>query len=168
MYRQLPNPSLQHVTGTTSSPPLQHVTGTTSKPSTRIHWKAPMVMSVSMILGVVFVFGHHFFYHSLHHTPTNEAVFQQEVNTGIGTAFAFLIRMFLVISVGTAYWQLFWLQVKRKPTSLESLDTLISILENAFKFFNVRTLASFPVLAIVAIVLWYEHSIKVALHYISD
>jgi hypothetical protein len=142
MYAQLPNPSIQSGT-TRPSPPA------------RVHWKAPLVMLSSMVLGIAFTIGHHLFYQSLHHKPTGDAVFAQQINTGIGTAFAFIVRMFLVISVGTAYLQLFWHQVKKRPTSVSQLDTLNSITVNAFQFLRVQTLARFPVMALVALILWY-------------
>jgi hypothetical protein len=142
MYEEVPNPSIEH--GRIISTPRK-----------RIDWKVPAIMSTSMILGVVFIIGHHLFYRSLHHTPTGDAIFAQQINTGIGTAFAFIIRMFLVIAAGTAYWQLFWHQVKKRPTTMSSLDTLNSITLNAFQFFRVRTLFRFPIMALVALILWY-------------
>jgi hypothetical protein len=120
----------------------------------RIHWKAPTTMVSSMVLGIAFIIGHHFFYQSLHLHPTGNVAFAQEVNIGIGTAFTFVVRMFLIVAVATAYWQLFWRQVKQKPTSLSSLDTLHSIMGNAFQFFKVGTLIRFPLLTLVAAILW--------------
>lgn len=121
----------------------------------RIHWRAPAIMVSSLLVGFALVLGHHFFYQSLHLLPTREARFEQQLNTNIGTAFAFVVRMFFVISVATAYWQLFWHQVKARPTPVSTLDTLSSLIENALEFFSVRTLIHFPILAFMAVIIWY-------------
>lgn len=64
-------------------------------------------MVSSLILGFVFIIGHHFFSQSLHHVPTDEAVLEQQVNTDIWTAFTFIIKIFLVVAIVTIYWQSF-------------------------------------------------------------
>ena len=123
-----------------------------------IHWKAPTVMVVSFVLGAIFIAGHHFFYQSLHHTPTGDAIFQQQIGTGIGTAFAFIVKMFLVISVATGYWQVFWHQVKKRPVTIERIDVLSSVLGNALQFCSVRTFGRFPTLALIEkIDFWVIH-----------
>ncbi|TLD39104.1 hypothetical protein E2P81_ATG00091 [Venturia nashicola] len=119
-----------------------------------IHWKAPAIMVSSLLLGFAFILGHHFFNQSLHHTPTGDAVFEQQVNTGIGTAFAFIVRMFLVVAVGTAYWQLFWHQAKARPTPIAELDSMSSIIGSALEFISIRTLLRFPLLAFMATIIW--------------
>lgn len=118
-----------------------------------IHWEAPAIMISSFFAGGVCILGHHFFYQSLNHKPTSDA-FQQQVNTGIGTAFAFLVKMFLVIAVGTGYWQVFWRQMKSRPVQVHRVDVMADILENAFRFLNARTVLSFPLLGFIAAITW--------------
>ncbi|KAE9961771.1 hypothetical protein EG328_001706, partial [Venturia inaequalis] len=49
-----------------------------------IHWKAPAIMVSSSVFGFAFIFGPPFFNQSLHpDTPTGDAVFEQQANTGI-------------------------------------------------------------------------------------
>ena len=148
-YQQLPYPDGQD--GFKPSSRFSSI----APPRQGIHWKAPFVMLSSLLLGIVFIIGHHLFYQSLHHTPTGDAIFEQQVNTGIGTAFAFIVRMFLVIAIGTAYWQLFWHQIRARPTSVAQLDTMSSIISSALEFFSIRTLFRFPVMALMAAFIWY-------------
>jgi hypothetical protein len=119
-----------------------------------IHWRVPATMVASFIIGGIFILGHHLFYQSLHHQATNNAVFQQQINTGIGTAFAFIVKMFLVIAVGTSYWQIFWLQVKKRLVVVERLDILNNILENALQFLSLKTVGKFPLLGLIAAITW--------------
>ncbi|KAF2093384.1 hypothetical protein NA57DRAFT_81312 [Rhizodiscina lignyota] len=119
-----------------------------------VHWQAPVMMVCSLLAGIGFAIGHHFFYQSLHHVPTSDATFEQQVNTAIGTAFAFIVRMFFVLSISMAYWQLFWHDVKAKATQLSIIDSVSSILDNIFEFMSIRTLRKFPLLVLVAALVW--------------
>jgi hypothetical protein len=112
------------------------------------------MMILSFIAGALFILGHHLFYQSLHHKPTSNAVFQQQINTGIGTAFAFIVKMFLVISVGTGFWQIFWLQIRRRPVLIERVDVLTGVLEDSSGFLSVKTIGQFPILFLVAAITW--------------
>lgn len=80
--------------------------------------------------------------------------FSQQVNLALGTAFAFVVKMFFTISIGTAYWQVFWHAVKANAITLSRIDTLSSVLGNVLEFFHVRTFARFPVLFILAALAW--------------
>ncbi|KAK5744823.1 hypothetical protein LTR17_001900 [Elasticomyces elasticus] len=82
-----------------------------------VPWRAPATMIASLLAACALAISHHFFYASLDGThvapPQTEGVRQslvsrQQLNTGGGTALAFLVKMFLVLSVSTAYTQVFW------------------------------------------------------------
>jgi hypothetical protein len=51
--------------------------------------------------------------------------------------------MFLVIAVGIGYWQIFWLQVRKRRVAVERMDVLNDILENALQFLSLRPLGDF-------------------------
>lgn len=108
----------------------------------------------SFLAGVALAFGHHFFYLSLDKKPTGNAIFQQQVNTNIGTALAFLVKMFLVIAVGAAYVQLFWRQVKAEQVAISRVDSLFALRSNALEFFSLGTLRRYPVLALIGLFSW--------------
>ncbi|CAI6296044.1 unnamed protein product [Periconia digitata] len=119
-----------------------------------VHWQAPVVMLSALAAGFAFFLGHHFFYLSLHHVPTKDAAFEQQVNIAIGTAFAFIVRMFLAISVATVFWQLFWHNVRAKETTLSRIDTLSSVLKNVLEFRHVRAITQFPAPFAIAAIAW--------------
>ncbi|KIW03075.1 uncharacterized protein PV09_05721 [Verruconis gallopava] len=119
-----------------------------------INWRIPSLMVASFLAGGIFILGHHLFYQSLHHQATSNALFQQQVNIGIGTAFAFIVKMFLVIAVSTGYWQVFWLHMKRHAVPVERIDAMNDILENALQFLRLKTLGRFPLLGFIAAITW--------------
>ena len=73
-----------------------------------MHWKAPTTMLATFAIGVAFAIGHHFFYQSLDGTPLDSATFDQQINTAVGTAFAFLVCSFLSVAIGVAFVQVLW------------------------------------------------------------
>ncbi|KAK4565307.1 hypothetical protein LTR86_003924 [Recurvomyces mirabilis] len=99
----------------------------------RLHWMAPTGMVLGLAVGILLAAGHHLFYASLSGTeaPTGTLfsvigadVSRQQLNTAVGTAFAFLVKSALMITVSIAFAQAFWRAIrtsKRGPT-LGSLD----------------------------------------------
>lgn len=80
-----------------------------------IHWVTPTNISATLLAGIAFALGHHFFYARLsgQNAPTGSYEFagsrpsKQQVNIAVGTAFAFLVKSILAIAVGISYTQLF-------------------------------------------------------------
>lgn len=74
-------------------------------------------MVASLIVGFLFALGHHLFYASLdrqraattleHYGILGMNVSIQQFNTAVGTAFAFLVRASLMLSIAIAYFQIF-------------------------------------------------------------
>ncbi|MCJ1230870.1 hypothetical protein MMC12_007544 [Toensbergia leucococca] len=120
----------------------------------KMHWKSPVVMLGSFLIGIGLSFGHHAFYRSLDGSSISNAMFDQSFNIGIGTAFAFLVRAFLVIAVGVAYVQHFWRDVKARPTPISHIDTIASLLSSIQEFLSLKTLWRHPVLVMLAIISW--------------
>ena len=115
--------------------------------------------------GLLFMVGHHLFYRSVQNTPVSDGdvfgfkISQQQANIAIGTAFAFLAKASLVVAVSIAFVQLFWHAVIARgndtaPT-LDRIDALHSVLDNAFEMFNIKTWISHPLLMLVAGLAWY-------------
>ena len=84
----------------------------------------------------------------------DHSAFDQQFNVGIGTAFAFLVRALLVLSVGTTYWQLFWRTLRSRTLSVARIDTIFSLLDNPFTFAKVGTLRRHALLVLVALLSW--------------
>lgn len=131
----------------------------------KIHWLAPSTAVGSLTAGLLFMVGHHLFYKSIHNTPvSNGDVFgfeisQQQANIAIGTAFALLAKASLVVAVSVTTVQLFWHTIlargKNDVPTLERVDALHSVLDNAFEMFNVKSWISHPVLMLIAGLAWY-------------
>ncbi|KAJ9616449.1 hypothetical protein H2200_000167 [Cladophialophora chaetospira] len=118
-----------------------------------IHWRAPTVMGTSFILGVIAMGFHHALYQTLSGETADNALLQLWAIRA-GTAIAFLSKLFLAIGTGVAYDQWMWVDLHAKPHEIGSLDSMFSILGNAFEFLAVRVWIKRPVLTFLAAVTW--------------
>lgn len=129
-----------------------------------IHWFAPTSMVASLLAGVLFALGHHLFYHSLvGKSVTGETyelggskVSRQQLNTAIGTAFAFLTKASLASAVSLAYLQAVWAVAKRRkrPLTVGDIDMLLGGLGNALILGNVVAWWKWPLLLLVLLIAW--------------
>ncbi|EXJ79163.1 hypothetical protein A1O3_08664 [Capronia epimyces CBS 606.96] len=126
------------------------------KESNHVHWKAPTLMLFPTAVGIGLALGQHFFYQHLDGRATDgsDTKFSQALNTGIGTAFAFLVRSFLVLAMGTAYAQLFWQRLRHKQVKFTEIDSLFAILTSLMDLLRWRIWIHHPLLAIVALLAW--------------
>jgi hypothetical protein len=130
-----------------------------------IHLRTPLYMLGMLLSGVLLSLGHHLFYQSLHGKPiaTDEEGaqhFSQRVNVAIGTAFAFLVKSALVVSVNMAYYQFFWKMAKQASSltngpTLKWLDTAFSGASNALLLLKVPMWLRSPLLFAMASAIWY-------------
>ncbi|KAI0428325.1 hypothetical protein F5Y09DRAFT_357831 [Xylaria sp. FL1042] len=106
-------------------------------------WRASASITSSLFAGILVSVGHHLYYASLEGTLVEGErviagyhVSNQTFATAVGTAFAFIVRAFLVFAVSGAYVQVFWQAVThaRKVNTLEEIDAMFSILSNLFAF----------------------------------
>lgn len=111
-------------------------------------------MLAAFIAGIAFAVGHHFFYLSLDGTIVDHATFDQQINVGVGTAFAFLVRSFLVLAVGTAFVQVLWGTLLNKQVTISRIDSATQLLTSLWDLFNLKTIWQHPVLGFLAIVSW--------------
>jgi hypothetical protein len=121
--------------------------------TSRVHWQAPATMISSLLLGIIFAIGHDRCYNHYNHRPVATS-FEQKALVDVGTAFAFMVKMFLAIATATAFSQQIWLSLKRKAESISDIDTLFDILQNAFCFGNVTLWVRHWMLALIALVTW--------------
>lgn len=135
------------------------------KPRKAIHWVTPTTMVTAFLFGCILSFGHHLFYSKLAGTtaPTGyyyaihrTKISKQELNTAIGTAFAFLVKAMLALAVSTAYVQAFWHSAKasKKGQPLSTLDTTFSILGNVVGFAKIHVWVKYPSLLFLAVIAW--------------
>jgi hypothetical protein len=124
-------------------------------------------MFLSLISGVLFALGHHFFYNSLVNKPTSTGDYTimgtqhpgQQLNIALGTAFAFLVRAAFVLAVSTAYYQAFWKMTKRKSNierglTLGWLDAAFSGTTNVISLLNAPVWCRYPLLFPMAATVW--------------
>jgi hypothetical protein len=119
-----------------------------------IHWRVPAVMLGSLLTGIAGAVSHHFFYSHYDNRPVRDGTEQKCLSNG-GTAFAFLVKMFLAIATSSAYVQQFWLSLKEKPYRLDRVDRLYSVLKDVTVFCDLGLWLRSPVLTTLAVVTWY-------------
>ncbi|KAH0597835.1 hypothetical protein MHUMG1_04207 [Metarhizium humberi] len=119
----------------------------------RPHWLVPSLMIGSLICGIAFALGHHFFYASLDSRIVQSST-QQEWNIRIGTGMAFLVKAFLTAAVGFAYTQLLWTTLASRNSTLEGIDAMFGVATNAWDFLSLELWRKGLGLVAVASVLW--------------
>jgi len=110
-------------------------------------------MICCFITGITFALAHHFFYNHIDKHIVNDASQQQWV-TRAGTAAAFIVKLSLATATSAAYTQWLWFQLRTEALKVERLDTMFSVLENAWEFTNLRFWLHHPLLALPAAVTW--------------
>jgi hypothetical protein len=120
----------------------------------RIHWRAPTTIISAFLFGLLFAIGHHLFYNSLNGKTVDDEIFSQQFNSAVGTAFAFLVRAALVISIGTSYWQVFWGTLSRRQLRVDTVDSMAGLLSSLLEFLNLRAIVASPWLTSLAAVSW--------------
>jgi hypothetical protein len=113
-----------------------------------------IVMLAGLLLGVLAAVSHHLWYNHWNHKVVETASWSQTWIKNFGTAFAFLVKMFLAIVTSTAFVQQFWITLKAKPIAIGQVDSMFTVLQSALQFLSVRIWISNPVLAFLAIITW--------------
>jgi hypothetical protein len=102
------------------------------------------------VLSVVTAVGHHFFCEYLDGRP----VFDQAWNTRAGIAFANVMKIFLVASVGVSFTQRIWRTAMMRYLSLNSVDNLFSATSNPLSFFDGALLKQAKIAMLLALTIW--------------
>ena len=125
-------------------------------------WGTPMEMFGSLLAGIALAVGHDQFYRRLDGTfvtggdglDGNVSPVPQEWVIRIGTAFAFLVKTFLVAAACVAYSQRMWHNLKTNEFQIRQIDSLTSVLVNIFSFWHLRLWGRVPVLALIGLAVW--------------
>jgi len=107
----------------------------------------------ALLIGILLAVGHAVFYWWLNGKQVNKTLSQTWV-TNIGTAFAFLIKMFLAIAAGIAFTQHQWRNMRAQTFEVGEIDTVTTMLEDIFALLDVRMWPRVPTLVIIAIITW--------------
>lgn len=131
----------------------------------RVHWVPPVGMIAGLCVGSLLAIGHHLFYSSLHGTRAPTGTFRvvganvsrQQLNTAVGTAFGFIVKSFLTLTVSIAFVQTFWRAARssRKGHTLPSLDRTFSLLTNVVNLFKLEVWRNFQLPLLLAFIAWY-------------
>lgn len=133
-----------------------------------VHWLAPTTIILALLFGISLALGHHIFYARLDQksVPIGFYAFagkqlpEQQFNTSVGIALAFLVKTFLSIALSTIYVQFFWRSIKdtkQRPTITE-LDWAYSGVQNILNLFNLKIGWKYPILVFIAIIFWFVAS----------
>ena len=119
----------------------------------RSQWNKITSMFGSLFIGVLLAIAHAVFYWWLNGKEVDDTLPQAWV-TNIGTAFAFLVRMFLVMAASIAFVQHQWRNMKAQTFEVNEIDNITTMLEDVFALLNVRLWTKVPTLVIIAIITW--------------
>ncbi|CAK1366675.1 hypothetical protein CB0940_10068 [Cercospora beticola] len=114
------------------------------------HWLAPTVLVTSFLAGVALAIGHHLYYQSLEGVSPEG---RQYNPVTIGTAIVFMVRTTLIITVTTAYWQVFW-RVLRRKLPIATIDSLAGALSAVYEILSLKTLRASPLLVGLVLLGW--------------
>jgi hypothetical protein len=126
-----------------------------------IHWRASTIMVTSLLFGMLLALGHHLFYNHLNGKPVGApehviiGVTRQQLNLTLGTLFAFLVNAFLGIAVTTSYTQVVWRAVKKRATTLATIDTVFHVVTNFWSLVYFSVWWKYPLLLLLALTIWY-------------
>jgi hypothetical protein len=140
--------------------PLEDEERQVSSRNGSIHWRACTTMVTSLIFGILLAFGHHVFYNSLSGKPVGVSetvmigVTQQQLNLTLGTLFAFLVKVFLVVAITTAYTQIVWKDIKKQATRLSTIDTIFDVISNFWSLLSFSVWRKYRLLFLLALTTW--------------
>ena len=121
----------------------------------RISWHPLVMMSMSFILGSGLAVGHHFFYAHWDGKDITTTISQAWI-TRIGTAFAFLVKVFLAVATGIAYIQQLWSSLRSQPMKVKRLNSAFSVLGDVTRLFDAGLWFRNPLLLLPALITWCD------------
>jgi hypothetical protein len=114
-------------------------------------YSAPTIMLSTFLAAVSLAVGYHVF--NLYWNGRKvQSKLQQEINTAIGTAFAFLVEAAMSAAVGTAYTQIVWSIFLKDRLQVRTIDWLSGLLSSALSLLNWREVRKHPAHASLAMV----------------
>jgi hypothetical protein len=118
-----------------------------------IHWRTPLMMVASFLVGIALAVGQHLLYSYLHHkTEDNEG---KKVRWVLyGRAFAYLSKIAFGGCCVLVYRQRIWRTFRSKALSVLSIDQLFLATEDPSLFVNRETITNAPLAVLMALVIW--------------
>jgi hypothetical protein len=115
------------------------------KTTRRGDWKIGVLIIATLVLGIVFAVVHDAFYASLA-GKTVQSTEQQQWFGQVGTGLAFLVKTLFASTAGAACVQLLWWTLRRKPTTVQTVDSSFGLADSPLALFSRRSFIQFGVL----------------------
>jgi hypothetical protein len=119
-----------------------------------VHWVQPTLMIAYLVFGLSTAVCHHMFYFSLHHRAIYEDG-RQQWPIRIGSGLTFLTIAVFNMTVGAAYTQHVWTELRSKSYSLSGIDQLFALTTDATGLFSKEILSRARSAAALALIIWY-------------
>lgn len=119
-----------------------------------MYWRTPSTMVVLFVCGIVFALAHHFYYNSLE-GQFNTSQDSQEWAVRIGTGLAFLAKASLCAAAAMAYRQYSWLRMRKRPTTIGGIDSILGSLEDFSALVDIDMLRQSKMTTLLAILIWW-------------
>ena len=131
-----------------------HSGASSSSTSSKVSWRAPIIILASLVLGLGVALAHHFMNARLNGRPVADVALSQSWVSRFGTALPFLVKLAFTTSVGAAFIQHQWLSFHRQSFRVKEIDAVTSVLGNALTFFTTKICARSVSLTLIALVSW--------------
>ena len=110
-----------------------------------IGWKTPSIMIGSYIAAINVAVAHYVYYRHLDRQAV-ESTIRQSWNNGISVAFVRIFSMTLATSASSAFTQLLWWFLRRRPIALKKIDAVFSLNTSPLNLYQVGLLRTLPTL----------------------
>ena len=120
-----------------------------------VSWYPLAMMSLFFILGTGLAVGHHFFYAHWDGRDVATTISQAWI-TRVGTALAFLAKVFLVLVTGIAYIQQLWSSLRSQPMKVKRINSAFNVLRDVTRFFDAGLWLRNPLLLLPALITWCD------------
>lgn len=117
-------------------------------------WRAPIIIVSTLMAGLGFAMAHHFSNAYLNHKLISDVIIPQAWVSRLQTLFAFLVKMYLTISIGAAFVQHQWWNFHRRQFSAREIDAVTTVLGDIFSLFTFSAWRKVPSLVVAAFISW--------------
>ncbi|KAJ9500063.1 hypothetical protein H2202_004454 [Exophiala xenobiotica] len=121
---------------------------------TTIDWRGPLLMLTCFVGAVVLATGHHIFNSYLDGVPVAQFALGQQRVSRVENATAYVVKLLLVLTTSTAYFQSVWHHARCRPTKIGQFDTMFGALDNIFELGHLGFWLRRPVLVASVMIVW--------------
>lgn len=123
-----------------------------------VDWRSPISMLICYVAAILCAVGHHVLNSCLHGKAVENFAFDQQWVARSGNAFAYMVKVLLVLATGTAYCQCVWQKAKQRPTKIGHFDSMFGVLDNILELRHLQFWLRRPILVLTVLIIWYDIS----------